>query len=251
MCDTSRALRRPWVSSHSVATYSVVTRSVISPMPKTSIRARLADAIRSFVSSNMHDPYQVLGVSRSASAADIKKAYFALAKRYHPDVNASTEASQRFREVSEAYELERSPPLESTPLESTPLAPKLMVELAADCGTPRGRSCVIQQAVEHSMRAAMPGSKRSSSISGRSSSSSSSGVGELGGPTRMPTRTYSGTSGASLAWQVLSLSMPFDPDSDPNPAPKPVCRAAPRQHVSRAVYAPPPRVRHVRVTHLL
>ena len=50
------------------------------------------------------DPYATLGVTRSASDATIKQAYFRLAKANHPDLNKSPEAPRRFREVAEAYE---------------------------------------------------------------------------------------------------------------------------------------------------
>ena len=52
------------------------------------------------------DFYELLGVGRSASAADIKKAYRKLAMKYHPDRNpGDTAAEQKFKEVSEAYEI--------------------------------------------------------------------------------------------------------------------------------------------------
>ncbi|TNE35631.1 MAG: J domain-containing protein [Alphaproteobacteria bacterium] len=54
----------------------------------------------------MRDPYQVLGVARSADISDIKQAYRALAKRYHPDLAPnSAEAGNRFKEISLAYGL--------------------------------------------------------------------------------------------------------------------------------------------------
>ncbi len=52
------------------------------------------------------DYYEVLGVGREASAADIKKAYRRLAMKYHPDRNPDDDsAAEQFKEVSEAYEV--------------------------------------------------------------------------------------------------------------------------------------------------
>jgi molecular chaperone DnaJ len=51
------------------------------------------------------DPYKVLGVDRKASQDDIKKAYRKLARRYHPDTNKDAGAEERFKEVSEAYDV--------------------------------------------------------------------------------------------------------------------------------------------------
>ena len=52
------------------------------------------------------DYYKVLGVSKSASAEDIKKAFRRLARKYHPDVNPGDKKSEeKFKEINEAYEV--------------------------------------------------------------------------------------------------------------------------------------------------
>ncbi|MFV0381378.1 MAG: molecular chaperone DnaJ [Breznakia sp.] len=51
------------------------------------------------------DYYEVLGLNKGASDADIKKAYRKMAKKYHPDVNKDSEAEVKFKEVNEAYEV--------------------------------------------------------------------------------------------------------------------------------------------------
>ncbi|KAI9876019.1 MAG: hypothetical protein M1830_007534 [Pleopsidium flavum] len=51
------------------------------------------------------NPYTVLGVDKNASASDIKKAYYTLAKKSHPDTNKDPSAKDRFSEAQSAYEI--------------------------------------------------------------------------------------------------------------------------------------------------
>ncbi|KAI8062311.1 uncharacterized protein B0P05DRAFT_574467 [Gilbertella persicaria] len=54
---------------------------------------------------NKKDPYEVLGVKKTASASEIKKAYYGLAKKYHPDTNKDKDAREKFVQIQEAYEI--------------------------------------------------------------------------------------------------------------------------------------------------
>ena len=56
----------------------------------------------------MYDPYAVLGVSRNATDEEIKKAYRALSRKYHPDANINNpnkdQAEEKFKEIQQAYQ---------------------------------------------------------------------------------------------------------------------------------------------------
>jgi molecular chaperone DnaJ len=62
-------------------------------------------SLRISTMANKRDYYEVLGVSRTATPEDIKKAYRQMARQYHPDVSDQPDAESRFKEVNEAYEV--------------------------------------------------------------------------------------------------------------------------------------------------
>lgn len=55
------------------------------------------------------DYYETMGLERTASQEEIKRAYRRLARKYHPDVSKESDASERFKEMKEAYEVLKDP----------------------------------------------------------------------------------------------------------------------------------------------
>lgn len=61
------------------------------------------------MSIEFKDYYKILGLSKNASEDEIKRAYRKLARKYHPDVSKDASAEEKFKEVSEAYEVLKDP----------------------------------------------------------------------------------------------------------------------------------------------
>ncbi|MEQ2221181.1 DnaJ subfamily A member 3, mitochondrial [Ilyodon furcidens] len=82
----------------------------LHPDPISRVKCPHGMNCRSFHSSfrltNKQDFYEILGVARTASQKEIKKAYYQLAKKYHPDTNPDDpEAKEKFAKLAEAYEV--------------------------------------------------------------------------------------------------------------------------------------------------
>ncbi|KFY00024.1 hypothetical protein O988_03554 [Pseudogymnoascus sp. VKM F-3808] len=94
------------------------TACTARPNARRDLAAAANDRLRSSPRREFHasrnlqatkNPYQVLGVGKDASASDIKKAYYGLAKKFHPDTNKDPTAKDKFAEAQTAYELLSDP----------------------------------------------------------------------------------------------------------------------------------------------
>src|SRR5438270_11981776 len=81
------------------------------------LRARVPCALQARARLEAHEPrtmeyrdyYKILGVTRAATADEVKKSYRRLARKFHPDVSKEKDAEARFKEVQEAYEVLKDP----------------------------------------------------------------------------------------------------------------------------------------------
>ncbi|CAI4230595.1 unnamed protein product [Auanema sp. JU1783] len=98
---------KPTLSTLASLKLASTSTSTFSPLLSNSKTAHAIEKrnIHTSVPQSKDDYYKTLGVNKSANAKDIKKAYFQLAKKYHPDVNKTTEAQEKFQAISEAYEV--------------------------------------------------------------------------------------------------------------------------------------------------
>lgn len=126
MCSTdSTSTETPWqIYSHSLLPTTVetrcffVARSQWSSLSKSKCRDRSKNRSRLNTLQSFHasspayqtkDPYNVLGLGKNASSSEIKKAYYGLAKKFHPDTNKDPTAKEKFSDAQSAYELLSDP----------------------------------------------------------------------------------------------------------------------------------------------
>ncbi|KAF2094058.1 hypothetical protein NA57DRAFT_60706 [Rhizodiscina lignyota] len=83
--------------------------STVRPQSASDIPSQRRHFHSSSPLSQQKDPYKALGISSSASASEIKKAYYGLAKKYHPDTNKDPGAKDKFAEAQSAYEVLNDP----------------------------------------------------------------------------------------------------------------------------------------------
>ncbi|KAF8995885.1 hypothetical protein BGZ52_011597, partial [Haplosporangium bisporale] len=68
--------------------------SVLGPKRLGTPITHLGSALKAPTNASQQDPYTLLGIKKSASQSEIKKAYYALAKQYHPDTNKDPAARE-------------------------------------------------------------------------------------------------------------------------------------------------------------
>ncbi|XP_030369187.1 protein tumorous imaginal discs, mitochondrial isoform X2 [Scaptodrosophila lebanonensis] len=111
VCRSSLAvsLYRRQLTLSTAATAAAWQRQQQQKAPTTTSVAKMQQQTRNFHRSsrlNAKDYYKILGVAKNANGKDIKKAYYQLAKKYHPDTNKDDpDSNKKFQEVSEAYEV--------------------------------------------------------------------------------------------------------------------------------------------------
>ncbi|XP_035911908.1 protein tumorous imaginal discs, mitochondrial isoform X1 [Anopheles stephensi] len=107
-CNCIIAHQQPIISRHLFTPATTSDHRLQRPSPSSRYSTAL-QSTRSFYTSNIlhkKDYYNTLGVTKNASPKEIKKAYYQLAKKYHPDTNKDDpNAGKKFQEVSEAYEV--------------------------------------------------------------------------------------------------------------------------------------------------
>lgn len=110
LCSPSVSKRSSGLVRHKYHTVALGKhrRATTDSYTANSVAYTQIGSTRHFASDKKQDYYQVLGVSKSATKDEIKKAYRDMAKKYHPDLNKDNkDASKMFSAVSEAHEVRK------------------------------------------------------------------------------------------------------------------------------------------------
>ena len=108
-CDapfSRKAQKRQFYSSPSTIHRTDLSRRHSCP-PSSATPRRFFSATSAINATK--DPYRMLSLGKNASASEIKKAYYAMAKKYHPDTNKDVSAKEKFTDAQSAYELLNDP----------------------------------------------------------------------------------------------------------------------------------------------
>ncbi|KAJ1891855.1 mdj1 protein precursor, partial [Kickxella alabastrina] len=105
LVPTAGAFVAPLQPSTTTTTASAAAAHQWTSAKRTTGQPRSAHGFHTTAATrSSSDLYSVLGVKRDASASEIKKAYYQLAKKYHPDANKAEEAKDKFLKIQEAYD---------------------------------------------------------------------------------------------------------------------------------------------------
>lgn len=99
---TSRGIQSSTKSLHQLLSSAQLRHSSAGFPVHSIIPSRCISTSRTL---SAKDFYKILGVDKGASQKDIKKAYYELAKKHHPDTNKDPNSAKKFQEVSEAYQV--------------------------------------------------------------------------------------------------------------------------------------------------
>lgn len=111
ICRHQRIKRCAGRTAAPICTFTVTPRPAhhTSPRPPPSVAQKRSFHATGSSRASQKDPYSVLGVDKSASPSDIKKAYYGLAKKFHPDTNKDPSSKDKFAEIQSAYEVLSDP----------------------------------------------------------------------------------------------------------------------------------------------